>query len=81
MTGRNIKRRIKMVARIWTKKETQQTLKELRHNGYKVEKIHTGFYKAWDVEGYIIPNELVFSALLMRNGYICRLNPDYFDAE
>ena len=71
-----------MIARIWTKKETQQTLKEFRKWGYKVEKIHPGFYKVWDGEGFISPEVLVFSALLFRgSGYICRLNPDYFDAE
>jgi len=64
-----------MKVRLWSKQYTQSVLKDLRKKGFEVKKENDGFYKAFD-------NDIeVFSCLLGRNDYICRLNPDYFDTE
>ena len=64
-----------MKTRILSKKNTQQILKNLKHNGIKVEKVDGGFYKCYD------ENTKVFSAMIGRNDYLCRFNPDYFNEE
>lgn len=61
-----------MKVRFWSKKYTQKTLRELRKWGYTVNKVHDGFYKAY------LDDVLVFSALVGRNDYMCRLNPEFF---
>ena len=67
-----------MIARIWTKKQTQKTLRELRRDNFYVLLNQYGLYRAYnDIDREV----LVFSALRMRNGYICRLNEDYFDTK
>tara|TARA_R110002020_G_scaffold320815_1_gene536718 strand:- start:5775 stop:5978 length:204 start_codon:yes stop_codon:yes gene_type:complete len=65
-----------MTVRVWTKKETRQTLNELRREGFFMHNNECGLYRAFNNGDREI---LVFSALRMRNGYICRLNEDYFD--
>lgn len=61
-----------MKARILSKKITQQILRNLKHNGIKVEKITDGFYKCYDGKTE------VFSAMIGRYNYLCRFNPLYF---
>ena len=58
-----------MSVALWTKPETQQTLKELRQAGFKVIKSLDGMrYEAYDND----PEELVFRALKGRGGYMVR---------
>tara|TARA_R110002124_G_scaffold174627_8_gene342388 strand:- start:1334 stop:1546 length:213 start_codon:yes stop_codon:yes gene_type:complete len=64
-----------MKVRIWSKKHTQEMLKQLRKDGFEVNKKHEGFYEAFD--GKI----KIFSCMVGQADYICRLNPNYFDTE
>ncbi|MDB4331326.1 hypothetical protein N9987_00305 [bacterium] len=73
-----------MKARILSKKITQQILKNLKHNGIKVEKVDEGFYKCYDYyldDNHEVIKEEVFSAMIGRDNYLCRYNPLYFDKE
>ena len=67
-----------MIARIWTKKQTQKTLRELRKKGFFIDNNDHGLYKSYNNEDREV---LIFSALRMRNGYVCRVNEDYFDTK
>ena len=62
-----------MTSRIWNKKDTQGTLKELRHAGFIVNKINMG-YEAFDGE------ELVLKAMLGFGGYLVRYENRLFQA-
>lgn len=52
-----------MVSKIWTKPQTQQTIKALRNAGCIVTKLDAGY------ECYI-KNELVFKAMIGSRGYL-----------
>ena len=67
-----------MIARIWTKKQTRKTLNELFKEGFFMHNNEHGLYRAFNNEDREV---LIFSALRMRNGYICRLNEDFFDTK
>ena len=60
-----------MTAQLWSKKDTQGTLKELRHGGFIVNKINSG-YEACDGD------ELVLKAMLFTNGYLVRYEERLF---
>ena len=62
-----------MVARMWTKKETQKTLTGLRRAGYNVVKDEQGFYKAFDLDGGEI-----FAAMPGTRGYLVRYDSELF---
>lgn len=64
-----------MAARIWTKKETQNFIKRLRKAGYEVVKKQEGLYECTH-EG-----EHVFTAAILNNRYVVRLNMKYFQGE
>lgn len=71
-----------MKTRVLDKKVTQQILRNLKKNGIKVEKVSEGFYKCYDSfldENHEVVKEEVFSAMVGRNNYLCRYNPNYFD--
>jgi hypothetical protein len=54
-----------MVTKVWTKPQTQETLKQLRAGGFSVVKIPSG-YEAFD------GMELVFKAMNGMRGYLVR---------
>jgi hypothetical protein len=61
---------------MWTKKETQQTIKELRKVGYIIEK-RNGIYKIIDEDGepwVDIEGKPLFSAMLGMRGYLVNFN-------
>ena len=60
-----------MTSRLWTKKETQGTLKELRHAGFIVNKVNSG-YEAFDGD------ELVLKAMVALQGYVVRYDERLF---
>lgn len=64
-----------MSTHIWTKKETQQTIKQLRAEGITVNKIDDGFYKAF------VNDIQIFSALIGHYGYLVTLNNDFLGVE
>ena len=61
-----------MTTRIWTKPQTQQTLKALRAHGYKVAKLDAG-YVAHDLQGLE-----VFKAMQGMNGYLVKFENELF---
>ena len=66
-----------MTTRIWTKTETQTTIRALRHAGYHVRK-HYGYIYMTDEKD--ADGQCVFTAMLGRRGYLVRYNPDLFQA-
>tara|TARA_R110002051_G_scaffold299601_2_gene366790 strand:- start:171 stop:368 length:198 start_codon:yes stop_codon:yes gene_type:complete len=56
---------------MWTKKETQQTIKELRKVGYIIEKPN-GIYKIMNEDGepWMIDGKPLFSAMIGMGGYL-----------
>ena len=65
------KRGFIMLSRIWTKTQTQTTIKALRVAGYNVVKIDSGY-------SLTINNEILFKAMLGSNGYLVRYNENLF---
>ena len=63
-----------MIARMWTKKETQKTLTGLRRAGYTVAKDGGGFYKAREP----VTGEQVFAAMPGTRGYLVRYVSELF---
>ena len=63
-----------MVARMWTKKETQQTLKQLREEG--IEKTKTGGMDGKMYRG-VLNGELVFQAGEWGRGYLVRIKEEW----
>lgn len=65
------------MVKLWTSRETQAFIKQLRQAGFTVDKVDTGFYKCMDGDTH------VFSATkgMGGRGYICRLNSDYVEAD
>lgn len=66
------KRGFKMTSRIWTKTQTQSTIKALRGAGYTVAKLGAGYE-------CIANNELIFKAMIGSNGYLVRYKADLFN--
>jgi hypothetical protein len=60
-----------MTSRLWNKKATQGTLKELRHAGFTVNKVSMG-YEAFDGD------ELVLKAMPGMGGYLVRYEERLF---
>ena len=61
---------IELAARIWTKKETQETLKQLRENGIEITKtdgMGGKMYKG------LVDGEVVFQAGEFGRGYLVRI--------
>jgi hypothetical protein len=63
-----------MTTRLWTKMQTQQTVKALRQAGYVVNRTND-MYKC-ELDG-----ENVFTAMLGYKGYMVRYNPKLFGEE
>jgi len=66
-----------MAVKMWTKKETQSTIKQLRGYGYVVAKVN-GVYKILDDEGNVWKHDGqdVFCALLGTRGYLVSYHDD-----
>ena len=62
---------------VWTKKETQSTIKALRAAGYNIQKSND-IYKIINDNGYTWMREdkPLFSATLGRNGYLVQYHED-----
>ena len=60
-----------MVSKIWTKKLTQITIKQLRDAGLTVTKLDAGYECK-------INDELVFKAMIGTSGYLVRYNENLF---
>ena len=60
-----------MTSRIWTKTQTQSTLKSLREAGYNVVKIDSGY-------SLTVNDEILFKAMLGSDGYLVRYNDNLF---
>lgn len=61
-----------MTTKIWSKRQLQDTLKQLRDMGFPVEKLDAG-YRLCDRHG-----REVFRAMRGRSGYLVRHHPDLF---
>lgn len=64
------------MTRVLQKKELQKLLKKCRKSGDMVDKLQNG--------GYIVINALgheILKALPGKRGYLCRLDPKYFDQQ
>lgn len=63
-----------MTTRIWTKKQTQQTIRDLRTAGYDVQKKR---------DGYIcnLGDLFIFQAMNGTNGYLVRYHEGLFSEE
>jgi len=66
-----------MTSQLWTKKATQGTLKELRHAGFIVNKVNSG-YEAFDTDFDGNQEELVLKAMMGLGGYLVRYEPRLF---
>lgn len=62
----------KMISRIWTKKQTQETIKALRAANLNVEKTSNGYECK-------INNNLVFKAMIGTNSYLVRYDAKLFE--
>ena len=64
-----------MSVHMWTKKETQQTIKELRKLGYIIEKPN-GIYKIMNKKGepWMIDGKPLFSAMVGMRGYLVKFH-------
>ena len=60
-----------MTSRIWTKAQTQSTIKAMRDAGYTVNKINSGYE-------CIINGETILKAMIGNNGYLVRYANDLF---
>ena len=63
-----------MTTRIWTKQQTQQTIKALRNAGYEVTKTN-GIYKS------ILDGETIFTAMVGYRNYLVTFKPELFTAQ
>ena len=67
-----------MTTRIWTKRETQQTIKQLRQAGYNIAKV-SGLYRILDDNLEIWNDEdgaALFTARPHSGRYIVRFSPE-----
>ena len=59
-----------MTVKIWTKKETQNLIKQLREFGYDVKKIN-GLYKIYEGDKvWMLDGKPLFTAMVGNNGYL-----------
>ncbi len=65
---------IKMTTRIWTKQQTQQTIKALRNAGYEVTKSN-GTYET------ILDGVTIFRAMVGYRSYLVTFKPELFTAQ
>jgi hypothetical protein len=67
--------------RFWTKKETQETIKDLRAAGYVIQKPN-GIYKIMDEQGqpWIKDYKPMFSAMVGMSGYLVQFHDDLFNS-
>jgi len=61
-----------MISRIWTKKQTQATIKDLRQAGLPVTKLSSGYEAK-------VGTEIVFKAMIGTNGYLVRHHEELFN--
>jgi len=66
-----------MTARVWTKTETQRTIKRLRDAGYAISKVHD-MYKILDDEGEVWKRDGrdLFCAIPGNRGYLVSFHDD-----
>ena len=66
-----------MAVKIWTKKETQSTIKQLRAAGYDVAKVND-MYKIRDDNGEVwkLDGQDLFCALVGNGGYLVSYHDD-----
>ena len=60
-----------MISRIWTKKQTQATIKDLRKLGLPVLKVSSGYEAK-------VGDTLLFKAMVGTNGYLVRYHEQLF---
>jgi hypothetical protein len=60
-----------MITRIWTKQQTQKTIKALRLAGYAVNKVPNGYESTLD-------DNLIFKAMIGTRGYLIRYDANLF---
>ena len=61
-----------MLSRIWTKTQTQTTIKQLRKSGYIVSKLNSGYECMLD-------DKIIFKAMNGQNGYLVRYEESLFN--
>ena len=66
-----------MTSKVWTKTQTQQTIKVLRDNGLPVKKI-TGGYLLEMTNKQSGKKDLLFRAMTNKNSYLVRYNKNLF---
>ena len=70
-----------MTVRLWTKRDTQKTIRDLRRAKYVVERSSLGGYSILGDDGrlWIMPDgSPLFQALLGESGYLVRFAPELF---
>jgi hypothetical protein len=60
-------------SRVWTKPQTQNTIKVLRESGLNVVKLNSGYECK-------VNDQLIFKAMQGHNGYLVRYVNDLFEA-
>lgn len=66
-----------MTAKVWTKKQTQETIKALRTAGYDVKLISKGHYACdFEIDGV---TQRIFAALVGANGYLVSYHACLFE--
>lgn len=60
-----------MVSRIWSKQQTQATIKALRAEGYAVDKVSNGYEAKLD-------GNLIFKAMIGNSAYLVRYDANLF---
>ncbi len=56
-----------MTTKLFSKKQTQQVVKDLRHAGYNVKRIPSGY-------ACVFEKEVIFKAMIGSRGYLVRYN-------
>ena len=74
--------RKKREVRVWSKRQTQQTIRDMRRAGYNVGKLSDGFYKILDDNGDVWSRDGVdlFCAMVGTRGYLVSYHPELFSA-
>ena len=76
--------RKKREVRVWSKRQTQETIRDMRRAGYNVGKLSDGFYKILDDNGDVWSRDGVdlFSATVYSSarGYLVSYHPELFSA-
>tara|TARA_R110000868_G_scaffold359858_4_gene621802 strand:+ start:300 stop:530 length:231 start_codon:yes stop_codon:yes gene_type:complete len=70
-----------MATKMWTKKETQKTIKDLRAAGYNIQKSN-GIYKIVERYGdtWMKDDKPLFSAMIGMGGYLVKYHEDLFNS-